>query len=107
MDFEATKSNPYEHYELTAHKFTELDSKKREMEETFHPNMVKDYNTLKSDMVASAVELLRLGIQRRLDQENVYLMIDDTEYKISRSDMMKVINKNPHHVGGDSYYLCV
>ena len=93
MDFEATK-NPYEHYEQTVHRFTGLVTKKKEMEETFHPSMVKDYNAVKNDMVTNAVELLRLGIQRRLDQESVYLTVDDTEYKISRADMMKVINKN-------------
>lgn len=93
MDFSATK-NPYEHYEQTTQKFIKLISRKKEMEETFHPTMVKEYHKVKSDIVSTAVELLKLGVQSRLDQDNVYLNIDDEEYTILRADMMKVINKN-------------
>nr|WP_297765936.1 diguanylate cyclase [uncultured Butyrivibrio sp.] len=92
MDFGTTK-NPYEHYENTVHKFKELVAKKKEMEETFHPSMVKDYKDTKSNMVECAVELLRLGVSKHLDPNNVYLTVDDEEYDITRDDILKVINK--------------
>ena len=92
MDIAVTR-NPYEHYEMTVQKFKGTVSKKKEMEETFHPNMVKDYNNVKLAMVENAVELLKLGVSSRLDEENVYISIDDDEYQISRADMMKSINK--------------
>ena len=93
MDFAVTK-NPYEHFEQTTHMFVKLVNRKREMEETFHPNMLKDYNNVKNEMISTAFELLKLGVQNKLDQDNVYLTVDDTEYAISRADMMKVINKD-------------
>ncbi|MBP3279391.1 MAG: diguanylate cyclase [Butyrivibrio sp.] len=93
MDFETTK-NPYEHFERTSHMFVKLFTKKKEMEETFHPSMLKEYNTVKNDMLSTAFDLLKLGIQSRVDEKCVYITIDDTEYSILRSDMMKVINKN-------------
>lgn len=92
MDLELTK-NPYEHYEMTVQKFKDTVTKKKEMEETFHPNMVKDYNNVKFSMVETAVELLKLGVSSRLDDESVYFTIDDDEYKIARADIMKSINK--------------
>ncbi len=92
MAFGTTK-NPYEHYEDTVHKFKELVAKKKEMEETFHPSMVKDYKDTKSNMVECAVELLRLGVSKRLDPSSVYLTVDDEEYDITRDDILKVINK--------------
>ena len=92
MDFETTM-NPYEHYEQTAQKFRDTVSKKKMMEETFHPSMTKDYNNVKTEMVKTALELMRLGVQKRLDENTVYLVIDDEEFKISRAEMMKSMDK--------------
>lgn len=92
MDFQPT-TNPYERYEMAAQRFRDTVARKKDMEDRFHPSMLNDYNNVKAEMVRNAIELLRIGVQKRTDETNVYLTIEDEEYRISRADMMKAMDK--------------
>ena len=95
MAFEADK-NPY--YEETVNTFKDCFSRKKIMESDFRPDMIQEYADLSKELIKSAIELLKLGVSRKLDGEIVIFYVDNAEYPVQKKDILKEIGEKQWNV---------
>ena len=91
-----TKENPY----LTEaiNQFKSYYNRKVELESNFSPSVVQEYTEVISNYNNSAVELLKLGIERCLEESLIVLVIDDEEYPVQRKDILKIVGEKQWNV---------
>lgn len=95
MNYE-TKGNPY--ITEAINQFKEYYNRKTELESKFSPDIVQEYTEVVSNYNNSAVELLKLGVDKRLEETMIVLIIDDNEYSVSRKDVLKAIGEKQWNV---------
>lgn len=95
MAFETDK-NPY--YEETVNTFKDCFARKAVMESDFRPDMVQDYAELLKELNKSAIELLKLGVSKKLDGETIIIYADDKEFPVQKKDILKEVGEKQWNV---------
>lgn len=80
-------NNPY--YKIAKNDFLDYTAKKESMELDFHPDLIDEYNLIKKKIIASAIELLKLGAEFELDNESgaIEIIVDNDMHAISVSEI--------------------
>ena len=89
-------SNPY--FLGTVASFKELYEKKRAMEANFRPDMISEYTSVSNQYLSTAVELLKLGIDRLLTDDMVTIYIDNDDYDIPRKEIFDKVGDKQWNV---------
>ena len=92
----STPDNPY--FLGTINSFKELVKQKKDMEADFRPDIVSEYTEVSKQYLSTAIELIKLGVDRVLTEDSIILDIDDEDYVLPRKSVYEQVGEKQWNI---------
>lgn len=93
---EQLDDNPY--YILAKRKFLDAYKKSKDYEMNFSPEVIDSYLENKQSLIASTVDLLKLGVECVNEASIVALILDDDFYEVKKKDLLEVLEESEYRL---------